>query len=523
MEYCLMGWLLKEFRLAVYFLQWVLLLAFCFFYMDAPDSSYHSFAVFLVIAVAYVIILCYALPRKRWFLLGLVDMGMALFFIMETGKWSSPFMLYAYTTLLWLLMVLRLEQVLLIVILFLLSASLLQEWLPLTMVPTDMDFTTLRLILDIMMWAIMALCMFALLRSMKRAYAKSYHLFLFLQKVVSSPAMNLCAATEQMVRRVFHSEQAYLCLYQDREGEGDWKREYFLNTLLEMGADEWSHLTIQLLDDYSGRKDTYVCMPLSLEGEAWGCLIFSIPAKRSIHRGERLLLRFISLIVCQQGRQHRIKYDLAKSLHEEMRRNLAQDMHDGLAQQLFFLSAQMYQLKRSLPDEVKVSVAERLEQIEERIKWCHGEVRHTITHLREFRESEQLYEAIEQLLKRMTNGTDLQVRFTSKGRMLEEELHVLNAIYRMIEEATANAVKHARAHVLSVSVEASTVQVKVRVRDDGIGFVSEEKGREENRYGVVGMRERIAQVGGTFHIRSKPNEGTEILAIIPRKGVEMYG
>jgi signal transduction histidine kinase len=241
-----------------------------------------------------------------------------------------------------------------------------------------------------------------------------------------------------------------------------------------------------------------------------------------VHRGDQLLLRFISVIICQQGRQHRARYELAQSLHEEMRRNLAQDMHDGLAQQLFFLSAQMFQLKRSLPLEVQSNVAERLEQIEERIKWCHGEVRHTITHLREFRESEQLTEAIEQLLKRMTVGTDLQVRFTSKGRVLEEELPVLNAIYRMVEEATANAVKHARAHVLSVSLEASSVQVKVRVHDDGIGFVAEEK-TGENAYGVVGMRERIAQVGGTLHIRSKPSEGTEIMAIIPRRGVEMYG
>jgi len=75
-----MGWILKEFRLVVYFLQWVLLLAFCYFYMDAPDSDYRSFAVFLLIVLAYVLILCYALPRKRWFLLGMVDMGLALFF-----------------------------------------------------------------------------------------------------------------------------------------------------------------------------------------------------------------------------------------------------------------------------------------------------------------------------------------------------------------------------------------------------------------------------------------------------------
>ncbi|MFD2369567.1 sensor histidine kinase [Brevibacillus sp. GCM10020057] len=518
-----MKWLLKEFRLAIYFLQWVLLLVFCFFYMDAPDSDYRSFAIFLLIVMAYALILCYALPRRRWFMLGLVDMGLALLFILETGQWKSPFLLYAYSTLLWLLMVLRLEQVLLILILFILSASLLQDSLPLSIVPPDMDFTGLRLILDILLWAIMALCLTALLRSIKKLYAKCCHVLLYMQKVAAHPETSLAAATEQLVRRVFGAEQAFLCLYHEREGEGGWKRDYFLNTLLDMGAEEWKRMQVKQLDDYSGRKDTYICMPLRLDGEAWGCLVFSVSPKRVIHRGERLLLRIVSLIVCQHGKQNRIKYELAQSLHEEMRRDLAQDMHDGLAQQLFFLQAQLYQLKRKLPGEVQTQVAEQLAQIEERIKWCHGEVRHTITHLREFRESEQLSEAIEQLLKRMTVGTELQVRFTSKGRVLEEELHVLNAIYRMVEEATVNVVKHAQARVLSVSVEASSLQVKVRVHDDGIGFVADAKTTEDKRYGVVGMRERIAQVGGTFHIRSKPNEGTEIIAIIPRKGVEMHG
>ncbi|QRG68103.1 sensor histidine kinase [Brevibacillus choshinensis] len=517
-----MDWLLKEFRHVVYFLQWVLLLAFCFFYMDAPNSDSQSFIAFLLIVLAYVSILFYALPRKRWFLLGLVDMGLALFFIIQTGKWSSPFMLYAYTTLLWLMVVLRFEQVLLIVVLFLISASLLQEWLPFTMIPADMNFNQLRLLLDITLWASMTFCFFALLRSIKSMYARCYHVFLYMQKVAASSTMNLCATTEQMVRRVFRSEQAFLCLYQSLDGEGDWKREYYLNTLLDAGAEEWESVRTELLDDYSGRKDTYVCMPLRMDGEAWGCLIFSISPKRVLNRGERLLLRVISLIICQHRKQLRAHYELAQSLHEEMRRNLAQDMHDGLAQQLFFLSAQMFQLKQSLPQEVRMSMAERLEQIEERIKWCHGEVRHTITHLKKFRESEQLAEAIDQLLKRMTVGTDLQVRFTSKGRVLEEELPVLDAIYRMVEEATANAVKHAQARILTVSVEASSVQVKVRVQDDGIGFVAEENTREA-KYGVVGMQERIAQVGGTLHIRSKPSEGTEIMAIIPRKGVGMYG
>ncbi|WP_186380480.1 sensor histidine kinase [Brevibacillus brevis] len=253
-----------------------------------------------------------------------------------------------------------------------------------------------------------------------------------------------------------------------------------------------------------------------------GFLIYSIHPKRGFYRIDRILLLFISAVICQCGKQNRVRYEMAQSLHNDMRRKLAQDMHDGLAQQLFFLSAQLFQLKRAIPEEIRGTLAERLGQMEERIKWCHQEARHTITHLRQFRESEQIAEALEQLLKRMTAGTDLQIRFSAKGHVIEEELMVLDAIYRMVEEATANAIKHARAQNLSVSVEASSVQVKVRVKDDGIGFLPEER-EGANTYGVTGMKERINEVGGTLHIRSKPQEGTEVTAIIPRRGVEMFG
>ncbi|MDH4617823.1 sensor histidine kinase [Brevibacillus sp. AY1] len=516
-----MDQLLKEIRLVLYLFQWVLLLAFFFFLMDAPSPNYRFSAITLGICGVYVIILGYALPRRSWFLLGMVDLGIALFFIAQTGTWNSPFMLYAYTSMLWLTAVLRLKQVLFVFTLFILAVFVLTLWFPTEVMLPKTQHDNLSILLDMMIWASLTFWVVALLKMGKKLYARCFQVYLFLRKVSSAPSINICEVTEQMLRRVFRTEQAYLCLYQERETEGDWKRDYFLQCLLDAGAEDWNRLAILKLDDYTGREDTYACSPLRLDDEAWGCLIFAIPPKQEISKAERLMLRVISTVICQQGKQNRLHYEMAQSLHEEMRKKLAQDMHDGLAQQLFFLSAQLFQLKQSLPSEVKETAAERLGQIEERIQWCHKEVRSTITHLREFRESQQISEAIEQLLRRMTAGTDLQVRFTSKVRVLEEDLPILDAIYRMVEEATANALKHAYAHFLDVSVEASSVQVKVRVKDDGIGFCPEEK-RKKNQYGVMGMKERISQVGGTFQIRSKPEEGTEIVAIIPRKGVDMW-
>ncbi|WP_312114542.1 sensor histidine kinase [Brevibacillus reuszeri] len=514
--------LLKEIRLVMYFFQWVLLLAFFFFYLDEPTWNYGLLMIFVIVCSLYIVILCYAIPERSWFLLGLVDMAIALFFIVQTGKWSSPFMLYVYTTMLWLMIVLRIEQVLFILGSFFLAASLLPEYHSFGMIlpPTKLD--QLRLLLDITIWISVIFVSLTLLRMMKLLYAKCFHLYLFMRKVASVPELNLCAYTEQMIRRVYRCEQAYLCLYQENDVDGEWKREYFLNTLLDAGAQEWKRLSIRQFVDYAGQEDTYACMPLRLDGETWGWLIFSLSSKNGLNRVDRLLLKGVAAIVCQQRKQSRARYELAQSLHKEMRKKLAQDMHDGLAQQLFFLSAQLFQLKRSMPAEVTKQLTERLELIEERVKWCHQEVRQTITHLREFRESEQITEAIEQLLERMVAGSNLQIRFSAKGHAIDEDLQVQDAIYRLVEEAAANVVKHAQAQSLFVSMEASSLQVKVRIKDDGIGFLPEEESGEKT-FGVIGMKERIMQVGGTFQIRSQPDAGTEVLAIIPRRGVERYG
>ncbi|EST54619.1 hypothetical protein T458_14150 [Brevibacillus panacihumi W25] len=517
-----MNQLLKEVRFVVYLIQWILLVAFFYFYMESPAGNPDFATGYLTFCGLYIALLCFALPNRLWLLLGLVDMCFALFLIVQTGNWHSPLLLYAFTSLFMLMVVLSLKQVILV---SLVSSSVIffsAIWFPGNMVLEQSQLDHLHLLLSILIWTSLAFWWLVLLRAIKAVYSRGYQVYLFMRNTASTPIPDLCSSTEKLVQKVFRTELAYLCLYQGHEEEGNWKREFFLNTLLDVGAQEWRGFRIEEWEDMTGRSDTYACMPLRLDQEAWGCLIFLIAPNRTFHQLDQLLLRMIAIVVCQQIKQNRVHYEMAQSLHEEMRKKLAQDMHDGLAQQLFFLSAQLFQLKNALPDEAKESVAERLDQIEDRIKWCHGEVRHTITHLRVLRDSEPIAEAIEQLVRRLTAGTDLEVRFSSKGSVAGEALPVLDAIYRMVEEATANVIKHARARSLAVSVEVSSIQWKVKVRDDGIGFVPEEKSSEQN-YGVIGMKERISQVGGTLYITANVDEGTELLAIIPRKGVEMYG
>ncbi|QEL20426.1 PAS domain-containing sensor histidine kinase [Limnoglobus roseus] len=89
---------------------------------------------------------------------------------------------------------------------------------------------------------------------------------------------------------------------------------------------------------------------------------------------------------------------------------------------------------------------------------------------------------------------------------------VETTVYRVVQEALTNAAKHARAAAVGVTVFAAGGEVRAVVEDDGVGF---DPTGATARLGLVGMRERLAQVGGEVEVESAPGRGTTIIARIP--------
>jgi two-component system sensor histidine kinase UhpB len=87
-------------------------------------------------------------------------------------------------------------------------------------------------------------------------------------------------------------------------------------------------------------------------------------------------------------------------------------------------------------------------------------------------------------------------------------------IYRLVQEALNNVAKHAQAEAIRVRVVEDDAEraVRVEVHDDGRGF---NPGDASEGFGLVGMRERVAAVGGTVAVESSPGEGTRLYARVP--------
>jgi len=85
-------------------------------------------------------------------------------------------------------------------------------------------------------------------------------------------------------------------------------------------------------------------------------------------------------------------------------------------------------------------------------------------------------------------------------------------LFRVAQEAISNAVKHGHGRRIDVFLQKEDGSLLLKVRDDGIGF---DQGRPAEGLGLASMRERVRFVGGIREIKSQPDEGTELNAIVP--------
>jgi signal transduction histidine kinase len=124
--------------------------------------------------------------------------------------------------------------------------------------------------------------------------------------------------------------------------------------------------------------------------------------------------------------------------------------------------------------------------------------------------------ALSETARRLTAETSVeaQVRVSGTFRPLTQLLE--DNLLRIGQEAINNAVKHAQAQSIVVSLVFSARRLQLSVRDDGCGFDNQVIGNgASGHFGLIGMRERVEQIGGTLSINSANGSGTEIAVDVP--------
>ena len=109
--------------------------------------------------------------------------------------------------------------------------------------------------------------------------------------------------------------------------------------------------------------------------------------------------------------------------------------------------------------------------------------------------------------------THIEIAPPGGGQSSRLDPELENTVYRLVQEALTNAVKHAGAEHAWVDITGNDTELAVAVRDDGSGF---EPASPSAGFGLIGMRERVELAGGRLAIESTPSGGTRVSASLPR-------
>jgi len=122
-------------------------------------------------------------------------------------------------------------------------------------------------------------------------------------------------------------------------------------------------------------------------------------------------------------------------------------------------------------------------------------------------------------MKSFTARTGLQVGFSTFAGIERLSNDKRTVLYRVAQAALVNIAEHAKASSVSVTIEELPEAVLMEIKDNGVSFNVAHvlDSRRNKRLGLIGMRERVEMVGGTFRVVSLPGVGTTVSAMLPFK------
>ena len=194
------------------------------------------------------------------------------------------------------------------------------------------------------------------------------------------------------------------------------------------------------------------------------------------------------------------------------RNRLARDIHDTLAQGFTGIIMQLEAAKGAAAQGNPAEVADRISRAGQLARSSLEEARQSVRALRPraLRDG-RLSMALQDLLKRMTEGTGLNADFRAEGDQRRIPPEYEEGLLRIAQESLTNTVKHGNARIFNATLNVSADKIRLQLVDDGHGFDPQ---AESDGFGLIGMKERVDQMGGQFIIRSKPGVGTEIMVVL---------
>jgi two-component system NarL family sensor kinase len=272
---------------------------------------------------------------------------------------------------------------------------------------------------------------------------------------------------------------------------------------------------LKWLEDGTGGLRFHASIPLYAHGKQLGVLNLASPDWRQLSAADLRLLYTVGDLVSIAVERARLFARQAEFGATVERNRLAREIHDTLAQGLAAITMQLETADALLetgvgPDRAQQAIVQALNLARANLE----EARRSVLDLRAAPlEGRTLAQALGTLAEESSNKGNVPVRFHATGGSRPLPSRVEAGLYRIAQEAVANAVRHAAARTIRLKLLAQPGQVRLLVIDDGRGFDANDIPKD--RYGLAGINERVHLLGGKVTLQTSPGHGTRLEVEVP--------
>jgi len=198
-------------------------------------------------------------------------------------------------------------------------------------------------------------------------------------------------------------------------------------------------------------------------------------------------------------------------VQEQLMQNIAGNLHDNIGQLLSLTSVTLSSITPENPQPEKIRTASEL----------------TIRAIQELRQLSKMMSGQELIKKNLGHAISYELDWLEKGagykiHFTDNSTHTNPAyadkeliLFRLFQEILSNIIRHAQATEIVIALEQTTDSLSLNVKDNGVGFILEDKMKEGGGMGLFNISKRAKMMNGNFSINSTAETGTEILVSIP--------
>jgi signal transduction histidine kinase len=212
--------------------------------------------------------------------------------------------------------------------------------------------------------------------------------------------------------------------------------------------------------------------------------------------------------LAERSEQVRLLAEHMLHVEEAERRRISRELHDEAGQSLLCVRLNMEMIEQLMPEDAPARA--RLTEVREMTERTILEIRRLIAALSPaVLEALGLGAALRQLVKRFGQLHPAKVKLQlTRIQNLPKKLEII--VYRLVQECCNNIAKHSQASCVNISATTADGVLRLQVEDDGLGFQVEEALEKRNSFGLSGIRERVALMGGKFQLESHPTRSNGV-------------